>query len=142
MALTREEKKFLTAQYKEAIERIHQEITPYKLPGNYNYAPLVDMAIRRALEYENLLDHGVEILLTLAQEQAFHDGNKRTALMTGLVFAFEYYGTPKGTGLWKLIREYLFNEESKIVKFMLETAQGRKTHDEIKQFLSELAQSI
>src|SRR3989344_7851071 len=136
----------LIEEIHDSICLIHQTVTSYHLPENFNYEPLIDMAIRNAINYDNLLDMGASLMLDLCKEQAFLDGNKRTAFVTGLVYSINHFhvvDTPLHNKLLDFISHIANSfehpkEEDTTVKFVLETAMGKNDREKVKHFLAEL----
>lgn len=139
--------KIIHEKFMSQIKRIYELATQtneYKFDGMIRYSGELDFIIYESLKIQNASKLPAHFLHGIATRHPFMDGNKRTALLMGLLLT---YSTIKDPSFKKRIMDKISailesfkgsSIDDKIVKFMLETADKKHSLEEIKIFLEDL----
>lgn len=126
-------------RYKEIIKQIHVLATKNEANKVRNESDL-DFIIFSALKkpFSTLKEAAAFFMYEIATKHPFFDGNKRTALMTFLIF--RYLDLSEDEFAEKIERHFpksWDDKDNKIVKFMLELASYKRTYEDVVKFVDE-----
>ncbi len=144
----------MTKLEKEAIEsvkivikKIHATATGYDPDRNLRSDSTLEFicyeVIREALKKHHLSiqaieDLGAFLMHRIATRHPFFDGNKRTALMTFLIYKYQDMSTDSiAEKIKKHYPKSWDNKNDKIVKFMVELAENKHDYANVLKFVKE-----
>ncbi len=126
-------------KYKDIIKLIHVLAAKNEANKVRNESDL-DFIIFSALKkpFFTLKEAAAFFMYEIATKHPFFDGNKRTALMTFLVFRYSDLSNDEITEkIKKHFPKSWDDKDNKIVKFMLELASYKRTYEDVVKFVDE-----
>jgi len=88
-------------------------------------------------KYLTLMDKAAFLLRAMAQEQIFFDGNKRTALLTALIF-LRVNDVIDDDEIPAIFKRYTNQHCLDMTQFIMDIANKKKSHSDVVAFLKEM----
>ena len=142
-----ENEKEIVENFKAIIKRIYEIATKndnYQYGSMLLYEPKIDFLIFKSFKFRDQHKLPAYFLHGIATTHPFIDGNKRTALLLGILLMkdqLELEGASRENvfeRILKLLADYVKQADDKVVKFMIETADEKHSVEDVDRFLREI----
>jgi len=145
--LTREESEKAIKFWKNQFKEIYKVSTGLDFDSNLRYEGTLDFIIYEIFKIKDDKKLAAHFLYEVARKHPFVDGNKRTALLIALVVLSQTVMKGKKDFFTKIFEGFMKPYRGKekemdrndmnLVKFMKDVAAGKKTYDEVLEFIDK-----